>query len=278
LADTLEARVQERTRELEQARIEAEQARAEAERANETKSKFLAGMSHELRTPLNSILNFTAFVADGLMGPVNAEQEEALQQSISSGKHLLALINDVLDITKIESGLMDLFIQEVDLNEALGVVLSMAKGLAKHKALSLETQIEEGLPKTYGDKRRLRQVFLNIISNAIKFTAQGQVTIRARHMGDVLRFEVQDTGIGIAPQDYPKVFESFKQARHDSLDTPGTGLGMPISRYFVEAHGGRLWFESTLNVGTTFFVELPILSEQQAKALADQARLEPQAG
>lgn len=259
----LEQRVIDRTHELEIARKTAEQ-------ANQIKSQFLANMSHELRTPLNSILNFTAFVSDGVFGEVNDEQVNALQQSISSGKHLLALINDVLDITKIEAGLMDLFIQEVDLNEALGVVISMAKGLVKDKPIALNTEIEDKLPITYGDKRRLRQVFLNIISNAVKFTHEGSVTIRATHQGDRIRLEVQDTGIGVAPQDHSLVFESFKQAKHDMLDTPGTGLGMPLSKFFVEMHSGRIWFESVLNVGTTFFVELPVLTEAEANALMHQ--------
>lgn len=272
----LEERVIERTEQLDTARKEAENARLEAERANQIKSQFLANMSHELRTPLNSILNFTAFVADGIMGPVNDEQIEALQQSISSGKHLLALINDVLDITKIEAGLMDMFVQQVDLNEALNVIVSMSKGLVKGKSLTLNTEIDTDLPITFGDKRRLRQVFLNIVSNAVKFTREGSITIRARKQGaNSIRFEVQDTGIGIAEQDYTLVFESFKQAKHDLLDTPGTGLGMPISRYFVMSHGGRIWFESTLGVGTTFFVELPILTEDEANTLANNNSTAP---
>lgn len=271
----LEQRVIERTQQLETARREAETAQQEAEKANEVKSQFLANMSHELRTPLNAILNFTAFVSDGIMGPVNDEQVEALQQSISSGKHLLALINDVLDITKIKSGLMDMFIQEADLNEALAVVVSMSKGLVKDKPIKLETEIEANLPITFGDKRRLRQVFLNIVSNALKFTREGSVTIRAINLKNYIRFEVQDTGIGIAPEDQYLVFKSFKQAKHDLLDTPGTGLGMPISKFFVEAHGGQIWFESTPNVGSTFFVEIPILTETEANQLADKNNAMP---
>src|SRR5258708_31210718 len=138
-------------------------------------------MSHELRTPLNAILNFTAFVADGVFGPINAEQGEALQQAVTSGKHLLSLINDILDLTKIEVGLMDLFNTEVDLNEALAVCISIAKGLIKDKPVELETDIEPTLPLTYGDNRRIRQIFLNLVSNAVKFTPSGRITITARH-------------------------------------------------------------------------------------------------
>ncbi|PJF29091.1 MAG: hypothetical protein CUN52_10160 [Phototrophicales bacterium] len=258
--DELESRVQERTKELEIARQQAED-------ANKIKSQFLANMSHELRTPLNAILNFTAFVADGVMGEVNAEQEEALRQSISSGKHLLSLINDILDVTKIEAGLMDLFIQSVDLNEILNGVVGIGKGLSKDKPIELIVDIQDHLPHTYGDKRRLRQVFLNIVSNAFKFTPQGSVTIHAHATDTHLHVYVKDTGIGIAPQHQSLVFESFKQAQNDTLDTVGTGLGMPISKYFVESHNGRMWFETEVGKGTTFFVELPILTEEQANQL-----------
>jgi signal transduction histidine kinase len=261
----LEQRVIERTKELEIARNAAEQ-------ANQIKSQFLANMSHELRTPLNSILNFTAFVSDGIMGPVNEEQVEALQQSISSGRHLLALINDVLDITKIETGMMDLFIQETDLNESLNIVMSMAKGLVRDKPIKLVLDSDGKIPITFADKRRIRQIFLNIISNAIKFTRDGSVVVSARYRDGKLHFEVRDTGIGIAEEDQGLVFQSFKQAKHDMLDTPGTGLGMPLTKFFVEVHGGRIWFESTPGKGTTFYVELPILTEDQANQLMTQHR------
>jgi signal transduction histidine kinase len=263
----LDARVQERTRELEISRKQAEEARKQAEDANTIKSKFLANMSHELRTPLNAILNFTAFVADGVMGDVNEEQEDALRQSISSGKHLLSLINDILDVTKIEAGLMDLFIQSVDFNEILAGVVGIGKGLAKDKPIELIVDVQEKLPITYGDKRRMRQVFLNIVSNAFKFTPKGSVTIHAHSTDTHLHVHVTDTGIGILPEHQKLVFESFKQAQNDTLDTVGTGLGMPISKYFVESHHGRMWFETEVGKGTTFFVELPILTEAEANAL-----------
>ncbi len=260
----LDQRVQDRTKELEIARQKAEE-------ANVIKTKFLANMSHELRTPLNAILNFTAFVADGIMGDVNEEQEEALRQSISSGKHLLSLINDILDVTKIEAGLMDLFIQEVDFNEVLNGVVAIGKGLSKDKPVELVTEIQPNLPKSYGDKRRMRQVFLNIVSNAFKFTREGSVIIRARSTDTHIHVQITDTGIGIAPENYQTVFEAFKQVQNESLEVVGTGLGMPISKYFVESHLGNIWFESEAGVGTTFFVELPILTEEQANALRFEA-------
>jgi signal transduction histidine kinase len=283
LIATLDARVEARTSELrealddaDKARQEAELAREEAEVANQTKSQFLANMSHELRTPLNAILNFTAFVADGVMGPVNDEQVETLQQSISSGKHLLSLINDILDITKIEAGLMDLFIEEVDINETLMSVVSVAKGLVKDKPqVTLMTEIQANMVHTWGDKRRLRQVFLNIVSNAVKFTPEGHIKISAHVVqnmqGKHIHIAIEDTGIGIAPEDHDLVFESFKQAKHDfQKETVGTGLGMPISRYFVLSHGGKIRLESALGEGTSFFVELPVLTEEQAHTVSTE--------
>lgn len=249
---------------------DAQAAKEQAEEANRVKSQFLANMSHELRTPLNAILNFTAFVADGVLGDVNEEQVNALNQSISSGKHLLALINDILDITKIEAGLMDLFIQEVEMGEVIGSAVAVGKGLVKGKSIKFIDNLPDDLPNTFGDKRRLRQVFLNIISNAVKFTPEGSVTVTVIHADKTLMVTVEDTGIGIAPEDQPLVFESFKQAKHELDEAIGTGLGMPISKYFVESHGGRIWLESEPGVGTTFHVELPVMTEQQAREMTGQ--------
>lgn len=267
MAIAVKERDSERVAQLETQLIEVQEARKAAEKANQVKSQFLANMSHELRTPLNAILNFNAFVADGVMGPVNDEQVNLLNQSISSGKHLLALINDVLDITKIEAGMMDLFIQEVDLSEILTSVASVGKGLVKDKEIQFLAEIEEGLPVTFGDKRRLRQVFLNVISNAIKFTDKGQVTLRVKKLDNSIRVEIQDTGLGIAKKDHHLVFQSFKQAKHDFSETIGTGLGMPISKYFVESHQGKMSFDSDTGKGSTFYVELPMLSEEEANLI-----------
>ena len=184
-------------------------ARNEADDANRIKTEFLSHMSHELRTPLNAILNFTAFVSDGLMGDVNAVQVDTLQKVIDSGNHLLSLINDILDISKIEAGMMNLFIEEFDINAIIKGTISTTKGLLKNKPVELVQEIEDDLPLIRGDKRRIRQIFLNLASNAAKFTPEGQITVRASQKNDEIQIEVQDSGIGIAPEDIGSVFEAF---------------------------------------------------------------------
>ena len=243
---------------LERLNIELDQARRAAEEADRFKSEFLAHMSHELRTPLNAILNFTAFVSDGLMGDVNPEQVETLQKVIDSGNHLLSLINDVLDISKIEAGMMSLFIEEVDLNAALNSTISIAKGLVKDKPIELITEVEENLPHINGDRRRIRQIFLNLISNAVKFTPKGSVTLRSSLSEGSILVSVADTGIGVSQEDIDTIFEPFKQAKHELRNVIGTGLGLPICKHFVEAHGGRIWAESQLGAGSIFYVSLPV--------------------
>ncbi len=233
-------------------------ARQEAERANEIKSRFLASMSHELRTPLNAVLNFTGFVADGVFGPVNQEQADALEKAMDSGSHLLSLINDILDLAKIEAGIMDMFIQEVDMNNLLRSTASMAKGLLKHKPVQLFLNIDENLPHLSADKRRLRQVLLNLVSNAVKYTKQGSITLAACRRNGMIQISVQDTGVGILPEDQDLVFEPFRQSQNEIFNEMGTGLGLPIAKHFVEAHGGRIWLESQAGVGTTFYVMLPV--------------------
>jgi len=237
---------------------EVEASREAAEEANRIKSQFLANMSHELRTPLNAILNFTGFIADGVLGPINEEQRDILQKVIGSSQHLLSLINDILDLTKIEVGMMDLFLEEVDMNAALNASIATAKGLVKDTDIELRVNVEENLPHIIGDKRRIRQILLNLISNAVKFTPAGTVTITAQQADGAIYLAVSDTGIGIPAAQQEIIFETFRQAKHDLPETPGTGLGLPIAKHFVEAHGGRLWLDSEVGVGSTFHVLLPI--------------------
>jgi signal transduction histidine kinase len=236
-------------------------ARKAAEDADAIKTEFLAHMSHELRTPMNAILNFSAFVADGLMGDVNKEQVKTLQKVMDSGNHLLSLINDILDISKIEAGMMNLFVEEVDLNLLLMGTISTAKGLTKNSPIELISEIDKNLPKILGDKRRIRQIFLNLISNAVKFTPEGIVSLGASQEDKEIHIYIKDTGIGIAPEDQDTVFEAFRQAEHDLQNVVGTGLGMPICKHFIEAHGGTISFESELGKGTTFYIALPLENE-----------------
>jgi signal transduction histidine kinase len=260
--NTLEERVKERTRDLEAARDRAEQ-------SDQVKSAFLASMSHELRTPLNSIINFTKFVVEGDMGPVNAEQTELLTDVVGSGKHLLNLINDVLDMSKIEAGSLNLFIEDnVDVSILLNTTASTARSLLQGKPVRLERQIDSELPLIRADRQRILQILLNIISNACKFTEEGQITIRAQQREAELLISITDTGPGIAPEDQTLVFEAFQQTTTGLRQAGGTGLGMPIARNLAEAHGGRLWLESTPGKGATFLLALPVKSEALVPALA----------
>lgn len=241
---------------------ETKSARAAAEKANSVKSQFLAAMSHELRTPLNGIINFTEFVADGTLGEVNEEQRNALREAIDNANHLLALINDVLDISKIESDSLKLFIEDgISLAEEFNSVLNTAKTLLGDKPVMLVTDLEADLPFLRGDRRRIRQIVLNIVANACKFTDDGSITLRAKRTGEDVIIAIQDTGPGIAPEDHPAVFEAFRQTGTGIRHGVGTGLGMPISKRLAEAHGGRLWLESAPGSGSTFYVALPIRSE-----------------
>jgi signal transduction histidine kinase len=250
------------------AKAETERAKTEAERASSVKSAFLASMSHELRTPLNAIINFTKFVAKGTMGPVNAEQIETLNEVVDSAKHLLNLINDVLDMSKIEAGSLKLFVEpNVDLNAILKTVLSTGKSLLGDKPVVLQMDIQDELPTIEGDRQRILQILLNIMSNACKFTDEGHIKVRAAQKNDEIVFTIEDTGPGIASEDQAAVFEAFKQTSTGLRQGGGTGLGMPISKNLAEAHGGRLWLESEPDKGTKFHVTLPVRASNLVQTL-----------
>ncbi|MCA9969320.1 MAG: GAF domain-containing protein [Anaerolineales bacterium] len=251
LNENLESLVEERTREL-------AQAKEVAEIANLAKTTFLSNMSHELRTPLNAVLNFAGFVMDGFFGDVNTEQENALQQVLDSGEHLLSLINDVLDLNKIEAGMMNLVFEEVDLAKIMQHLLSTGKGLVKDKPIVITADLAADLPLIQADRRRLRQIFLNLMSNAAKYTLEGTIHVQAHRLAQMVEVSIQDSGIGIAPEDYPLIFQTYRQARRNPDNVMSTGLGLPITRQLVELHGGRIWFESKSGVGTTFYVQMPI--------------------
>jgi signal transduction histidine kinase len=219
-------------------------------------------MSHELRTPLNAVINFTRFVVDGDMGEVNKEQAEILNEVVNSGRHLLSLINDVLDMSKIESGSLSLFVEEgVNVSALIDRAVSTGEGLLIGKPVRIVREVETDLPLMLGDRQRILQILLNIVSNACKFTEEGTITVRARRQDEEILIAVADTGVGIKPEDMPLVFDAFRQTGSGLRQAGGTGLGMPIARSLAEAHGGRIWLESTWNVGTTFYVALPVRSK-----------------
>ncbi len=274
MAEAVEYRDKVQIVKLEEQLVEVQEARDKAERADQVKSAFLASMSHELRTPLNSVINFTKFVAKGVLGPVNEQQVDKLNRVIESAKHLLNLINDVLDMSKIESGSLNLFVEDnVNLNEILRSVAASGESLLVDKPVTLQVEANAALPAITGDRQRILQIMLNILSNACKFTEQGHIKIRAeQHNGDI-RLAVEDTGPGIAPEDHASVFEPFKQTQAGLRHGGGTGLGMPISKRLAEAHGGALWLESAPGEGAIFYLSLPIKSEKLTPTLAMETTL-----
>jgi signal transduction histidine kinase len=255
---------------VENARLYSEQMEVakELRELDNMKSQFLASMSHELRTPLNAILNFTKFVSMEVYGSVTEQQHDALGKIVGSAQHLLSLINDVLDVTKIEAGMMQLFIEaDVDPQLELQTVIATAETLLSEKPVELIRDIDANLPLIVGDRRRVRQILLNLVSNACKFTEVGRVTISAKNRGDELLFAVSDTGPGIAHEDLDIIFEPFRQTEHGVKHAGGTGLGLPISRKLVAAHGGRLWVESEVGDGSTFYLTLPVRSLELVEAM-----------
>lgn len=223
------------------------------------KSQFLASMSHELRTPLNAILNFTEFVAVGMLGPVNERQKDALTKSLDSGRLLLALINDVLDMTKIEAGMMRLSVESnVDLRDVIREAASSAQALIRTDAVELRIEVNGDLPGVSIDRRRIQQVLLNLLSNAAKFTDNGSIVISAYRQHGEVQVCVRDTGVGIAPEDHDMIFEPFSQTADGSKHAFSTGLGLAISKRLVHAHGGRMWVVSAPGDGAAFHFTLPV--------------------
>jgi signal transduction histidine kinase len=254
---------------VEQRETSLKAAREQAERSDQVKSAFLASMSHELRTPLNVVLNFTQFVIDGDTGPVNDVQVELLKEVVNSGKHLLSLINDVLDMSKIEAGSLKLFIEDdISVNKLLNSVIATGQGLLAGKSVELRTSIDPELPLIRADAQRILQIFLNLMSNACKFTDNGFIEVSAKLQDNSVVIAVSDTGPGIAPEDHELIFEAFKQTTVGLQHGGGTGLGLPIARNLAVAHGGELWLTSEVGKGTTFYVSLPVKSETLVPTLA----------
>jgi signal transduction histidine kinase len=288
-ARQLEARVEERTRELHAANLQLEEARNHAERASGHKTEFLANMSHELRTPLNAILGFSELLTDEMFGPLNEKQQRYVGNVLSSGRHLLNLINDLLDLSKVEAGMMAIHREQLSLREALEEALNLVNWGAEKKNLHLALTVEQDLSSLFADPVRFRQILYNLLSNAVKFTPEGgTVTVSARCIqgsafrvqgsegtdhepstmnheprGDFIEIRVQDTGIGIAAEDLPKLFQPFTQLEAVySKDHQGTGLGLALTKRLVELHGGQIRAESEgEDQGSTFTVRFPISAE-----------------
>jgi signal transduction histidine kinase len=230
--------------------------------ANEHKSQFFANMSHELRTPLNAVLGYAELLVDGLYGEMPPKAGEVLERVQANGRHLLELINDVLDISKIEAGQLTLTMSDYSMRSIVESVVASTESLAKAKGLALTAEIADDLPIGRGDERRLTQVFLNIVGNAIKFTERGSVDIRARAVNGAFDIAVRDTGPGIAADDQSRIFDEFQQVdASNTRQKGGTGLGLAIARRFTEMHGGTISLSSEPGVGSEFRVILPVRAD-----------------
>jgi signal transduction histidine kinase len=216
-------------------------------------------MSHELRTPMNAIIGFSQVLREGMFGEVNAKQAEYLDDILSSGNHLLSLINDVLDLSKVEAGQVELQIAPFSLHDALERGISMVREQATTEGVEVSLHTNGGLDVVSGDERRIRQVIFNLLSNAVKFApAGGHVDVSAARVDGEMRVSVADSGPGIAAEDLDRIFEEFQQTEAGARHREGTGLGLALSKRFVELHGGRIWCESEVGKGSTFEFTLPV--------------------
>ena len=239
---------------------EIEEKSRQIEAANRHKSEFLANMSHELRTPLNAIIGFSEVLQEKLFGELNEKQAEYTDDILTSGRHLLALINEILDLSKVEAGRMELEVATFDLPLAIDNARTFVRERAINHGITLDLAVDERLGDFVGDERKIKQILLNLLSNAVKFTPEGgRITINARLTNGSVEISVSDNGVGIAPEDQPKIFEEFRQVGSDyARKSEGTGLGLTLAKRFVELHGGKIWVESQVGKGSTFIFTLPI--------------------
>ena len=227
--------------------------------ASRHKSEFLANMSHELRTPLNAIIGFSEVLMQRMFGELNAKQDEYLKDIYESGRHLLSLINDILDLSKIEAGRMELELTDFDLPTAIDSALTLVRERATRRGIALQKTLDARVGPVQADERKVRQVVLNLLSNAIKFTPEGgRIEVRAVPVDGSVEVSVTDTGVGIAPEDQEAVFEEFRQVGASAAKQEGTGLGLALCRKFVELHGGTIWVTSAVGAGSTFTFRLPV--------------------
>jgi signal transduction histidine kinase len=241
------------------------------ESANRHKSEFLANMSHELRTPLNAIIGFSEVLRERMFGDLNAKQAEYVSDIHASGEHLLSLINDILDLSKVEAGRTELDIAPFNVPQALENAMILIRERAMRRSVKLELTIDAGIGEITGDERKFKQIMLNLLSNAVKFTPQGgRVGVHAARSGAELRIAVSDTGAGISAEDQRSLFEAFRQVGKDrARKAEGTGLGLALTRKFVELHGGRIWIESEPGKGSCFSFSLPIAAARAGSADPD---------
>jgi signal transduction histidine kinase len=239
---------------------EIEDKSRQIEAANRHKSEFLANMSHELRTPLNAIIGFSEVLGERLFGELNEKQAEYTDDILSSGRHLLSLINEILDLSKVEAGRMELELTTFDLPLAVDNARTFVRERATRHSIALDVTVDDRLGEFVGDERKIKQILLNLLSNAVKFTPEGgRIGINARQADGSVEISVIDSGIGIAPEDQPKIFEEFRQVGSDYAHKgEGTGLGLTLAKKFVELHGGRIWVESEVGKGSKFTFTLPI--------------------
>jgi signal transduction histidine kinase len=246
---------------------EIEEKSRQIEAANRHKSEFLANMSHELRTPLNAIIGFSEVLGERLFGELNEKQAEYTDDILSSGRHLLSLINEILDLSKVEAGRMELEVSTFDLPLAIENARTFVRERATKHGITLDVTIDERLGEFVGDERKIKQVLLNLLSNAVKFTPEGgRIGIHARQADGAVEISVTDTGIGISPDDQTTIFEEFRQVGGDyAHKKEGTGLGLTLAKKFVELHGGRIWVESEVGKGSIFSFTLPISARAEVQ-------------
>jgi len=245
---------------------EIEDKSRQLEVASQHKSEFLANMSHELRTPLNAIIGFSEVLGERMFGELNEKQDEYLKDIHASGQHLLSLINDILDLSKIEAGRMELELTDFDLPTAIDNALMLVRERAGRRGITLQMRVDSQLGQIRADERKVRQIVLNLLSNAIKFTPEGgRIEVLAAPKNGFVEVSVSDTGVGIAPEDQETVFEEFRQVGTAAKKVEGTGLGLTLCRKFVELHGGKIWVESELGAGSTFTFTLPLTIDQHGQ-------------
>ena len=267
LINRLEVKVAERTQELQRANKKLVELYEKARESDRMKSEFLANMSHELRTPLNSIIGFSKIILGGIDGELNKKQQEDLAAILNSGTHLLGLINDILDLSKIESGRVELNREEFDLIDLIRQVVTTGEGLIKDKSVKIEMNIDPNLSYVYADKTRIQQVLLNLLSNATKFTDEGKIYVSAKLENEQCYIAVTDTGMGIPEDKIDRAFDKFRQLDQGTARLRGgSGLGLTISKKFVEMHGGRIWVSSTEGVGSTFHFTLPLTKGNESSS------------